>query len=113
MGSLSNLYISQSYTSLVHLGNDGPITALLPGQFVELQDGLGNDLKIELNGNGDVNIGGILSASNIPTDIATQAELNAYTQSTNIRLNNIESTTASLNTSVTNLNASSASHRFL
>jgi uncharacterized coiled-coil protein SlyX len=111
MGSLSNLYISQSYTSLVHLGNDGPITALAPGQFVQLQDGLGNDLEIQLNSNGDVNIGGILSASNIPTDIATQAELNAYTQSTNIRLNNIESTTASLNISVTNLNASSASQQ--
>ena len=111
MGSLSNLYISASYTSLVHLGNDGPITALAPGQFVALQDGLGNSLKIELNNSGDVNVGGILSASNIPTDIATQAELNAYTQSTNIRLNNIESTTASLNISVTNLNASSASQQ--
>jgi uncharacterized coiled-coil protein SlyX len=111
MGSLSNLYISASYTSLVHLGNDGPITALLPGQFVALQDGLGNNLNISLNNSGDVNIGGILSASNIPTDIATQAELNAYTQSTNIRLNNIEATTASLNTSVTNLNASSASQQ--
>ena len=48
MGSLSNLYISASYTSLVHLGNDGPITALLPGQFVALQDGLGNSLKISV-----------------------------------------------------------------
>ena len=47
MGSLSNLYISQSYTSLVHLGNDGPITSVIPGEFIELQDGLGNSLNIE------------------------------------------------------------------
>ncbi len=111
MGSLSNLYISQSYTSLVHLGNDGPITNLAPGQFTELQDGLGNGLSIELNSSGDVNIGGAISASNIPADIATQSELNAYTASTNIRLNNIENTTASLNSSVTQLNASSASQQ--
>ena len=109
MGSLSNLYISQSYTSLVHLGNDGPITSVIPGEFIELQDGLGNSLNIELNSNGDVNIGGILSASNIPTDIATQAELNAYTQSTNIRLDNLETTTSSLNTSVSQLNIWSSS----
>jgi hypothetical protein len=109
MGSLSNLYISASYTSLVHLGNDGPITSLAPGQFVALQDGLGNNLQIELNNSGDVNIGGILSASNIPTDIATQAELNAYTQSTNIRLNNIETTTASLNISISNINSFTSS----
>ena len=95
MGSLSNLYISQSYTSLVHLGNDGPITNLSSSQFVELQDGLGNGLKISLNRNGDVNIVGALSASNIPTDIATQAELNAYTASTNVRLNNLEAATSS------------------
>lgn len=109
MGSLSNLYISQSYTSLVHLGSDGPITSQPVNQFVDLQDGLGNSLNIGLNGQGDVNIGGILSASNIPSDIATQAELNAYTQSTNIRLNNIELTTASLNSSVSQLNTFTAS----
>ena len=46
MGSLSNLYISQSYTSLIHLGTDGPISDQLPGQFIQLQDGIGNSLNI-------------------------------------------------------------------
>ena len=40
MGSLANQYISQSYTSLIHLGNDRTASATL----VELQDGLGNGL---------------------------------------------------------------------
>ncbi len=107
MGSLSNLYISQSYVSLIHLGSDSFITT----QSVELQDGLGNGLGIFVNSLGDVNIQGAFSASNIPSDIASQAELNAYTASTNIRLNNIETTTASLNSSVSQLNASSASQQ--
>ncbi len=40
---------------------------------------------------------------------ATTASFNSYTQSTNVRLNNIEATTASLNTSVSNLNTATAS----
>ena len=40
---------------------------------------------------------------------ATTASFNAYTSSTNSRLNNIETTTASLNTSVSNLNTFSSS----
>ncbi|CAB4215589.1 hypothetical protein UFOVP1475_31 [uncultured Caudovirales phage] len=43
------------------------------------------------------------------TDYVTTASFNSYTASTNNRLNNIESTTASLNTSVSNLNTFSAS----
>jgi len=105
MGSLSNLYISQSYTSLIHLGSDTTITTA----SVELQDGLGNGIGVFVNSLGNVSITGILSASNIPADIASQAELNAYTASTNARLNNIESTTASLNISISNINAFSSS----
>jgi hypothetical protein len=105
MGSLSNLYISQSYISLIHLGSDTAITTA----SVELQDGLGNGIGVFVNSLGDVQIEGQLSASNIPADIATQAELNAYTASTNSRLNNIELTTASLNISVSNLNSFTSS----
>jgi hypothetical protein len=43
------------------------------------------------------------------TDYVTTASFNSYTASTNNRLDNIESTTASLNTSVSNLNTFSAS----
>jgi uncharacterized coiled-coil protein SlyX len=107
MGSLSNLYISQSYVSLIHLGSDSFITT----QSVELQDGLGNGLGIFVNSLGDVNIEGDISASNIPSQIPSLGQFNAYTASTNIRLNNIETTTASLNSSVSQLNASSASQQ--
>jgi uncharacterized coiled-coil protein SlyX len=107
MGSLSNLYISQSYVSLIHLGSDSFITT----QSVELQDGLGNGLGIFVNSLGDVIIEGEISASNIPSEIPSLGQFNAYTASTNIRLNNIESTTASLNSSVSQLNASSASQQ--
>jgi hypothetical protein len=107
MGNLSNLYISQSFISLIHLGTDSSITT----QSVELQDGLGNGLGIFVNSLGDVVIEGEISASNIPSEITSLGQFNAYTASTNIRLNNIEISTASLNSSVTQLNASSASQQ--
>jgi hypothetical protein len=59
MGSLANQYISQSYTSLIHLGNDTTASATL----VELQDGLGNGLGIYVNTEGDVSIDGALIVS--------------------------------------------------
>ncbi len=111
MGNLSNLYISQSYTSLVHLGTDGPISAQPAGTLIPLQDGLGNSLGISLNNYGDINISGTISASNIPAEITSLPEFNAYTASANNRLNNLETTTASLNNSVSQLNASSASQQ--
>jgi hypothetical protein len=52
MGSLSNLYISQSYQSLLHFGNDSSAST----SFVELQDGVGNALGISLNTLGDLDI---------------------------------------------------------
>lgn len=59
MGSLSNLYISQSYQSLIHLGNDTSASATQ----VELQDGVGAGLGIYINNNGDVSIDGALIVS--------------------------------------------------
>lgn len=61
MGSLSNLYISQSYQSLIHLGNDTSASANL----VELQDGVGQGLGIYLNTEGDIRLDGTLSVQNL------------------------------------------------
>ena len=52
MGSLSNLYISQSYQSLIHLGTNTSASATQ----VELEDGIGQGLGIFVNTNGDVSI---------------------------------------------------------
>ena len=145
MGSLSNLYISQSYQSLIHLATNNTASATL----IDLQDGLGNSIGVSVNTGGDLSLSGSLTASlakgyvwvgngndrtilvatssfftsgSGPTDItslnaftASQLNINAgynqYTSSTNIRLNNLESTSASVNISISNLNASSASQQ--
>lgn len=52
MGSLSNLYISQSYQSLLHFGNDSSASTSL----TQLQDGVGNGLGVSLNTLGDLDI---------------------------------------------------------
>jgi uncharacterized coiled-coil protein SlyX len=133
MGSLSNLYISQSYQSLIHLGTNNTASATL----IDLQDGLGNSIGVAVNTNGDLSLSGSLTASlangyvwvgnssnrttlvstssfgggsSINTgSFATTASFNQYTQSTNIRLNNLESTSASVNVSISNLNSTTAS----
>jgi len=52
---------------------------------------------------------GLPSQSFDTSSLLSTASFNAYTQSTNVRLNNLESTTASLNTSVSNLNIATSS----
>ena len=59
MGSLSNLYISQSYQSLIHLGSDTTITTA----SVQLQDGFGNGTGVFVNSLGNVFLSGSLTAS--------------------------------------------------
>ncbi len=59
MGSLSNLYISQSFQSLIHLGNETSASSTQ----VELQDGVGAGLGIYVNNAGDVTIDGALIVS--------------------------------------------------
>jgi hypothetical protein len=131
MGSLSNLYISQSYQSLIHLGTNNTASANL----IELQDGLGNSIGVAVNTNGDLFLSGSLTASlqqgylyvggangkttafatsslvtNINTgSLVTTSSFNSYTQSTNIRLDNLETTSASVNVSISNLNSTTAS----
>jgi len=59
MGNLSNLYISQSYQSLIHLGSDNTASSTLVG----LQDGLGNSIGISVNTSGSLSISGSFTAS--------------------------------------------------
>lgn len=56
MGSLSNLFISESYQSLLHFGNNSSASATL----VEIEDGVGNGLGLSLNTNGDASLDGNL-----------------------------------------------------
>jgi hypothetical protein len=147
MGNLNNLYISQSFQSLAHLGTN---TSLVPGTMTVLQDGIGQSLNISFDGTNISSSGNIyaanitasvidtgsfattsslsnLSASLTVTDNFLQSQINAldasgsaasvallnvftasqliinsgynsFTSSTNVRLNNLETTTASLNT---------------
>lgn len=61
MGSLNNLYISQSFQSLIHLGSDWTASANL----TTLQDGLGNSIGISVNTDGDITALGDITASNL------------------------------------------------
>jgi hypothetical protein len=92
MGNLSNLYISQSFQSLIHLGNDGTASAAL----TELQDGFGNGIKISVNNVGDLKLDGALSASTITALNQSTASLNAFTAS-QTNLNATYATTGSNN----------------
>jgi len=111
MGSLSNLYISASYTSLAHLGTDN---ALSIGTMTLLQDGIGQSLNISFDGTNISSSGNIYGAnitgSQVNTgSLVTTSSFNSYTSSTNARLSSIETTTASLNISVTNINSFTSS----
>jgi hypothetical protein len=52
MGSLSNLYISSSFQSLLHFGNNNTASVNL----TEIEDGFGNGLGISLNTAGDLDV---------------------------------------------------------
>ena len=111
MGSLSSLYISQSYQSLTHLGTNNALSA---GTMTQLQDGIGQSLNISFDGTNISSSGNIFAAnltgSQVNTSsLVTTSSFNSYTSSTNARLNSIETTTASLNSSVSALNTNSAS----
>ena len=78
MGSLANQYISQSYTSLIHLGSDGTASANL----VQLQDGLGNGLGISVNTLGDISASNSVTTLNLnvmnDTELSGAFNLNTY-----------------------------------
>ena len=57
MGSLSNLYVSQSYQSLLHLGTDTsffPVGAPATTGYVTVQDGLGYNAGFAISSSGDM-----------------------------------------------------------
>ena len=57
MGSLSNLYVSQSYQSLLHLGTDTsffPVGATAPQGYLTVQDGLGYNAGFAISSSGDM-----------------------------------------------------------
>ena len=62
MSDLRTLFISQSYTSLIHTSNDGAVPT---GSYIELEDGSGNGLGIEVNRDGNFKIQGEVSASSV------------------------------------------------
>ena len=60
MGNLSNLYISQSFQSLAHLGTNN---ALVPGTMTKLEDGIGQSLNISFDGTNISSSGNIYAAN--------------------------------------------------
>jgi cytoskeletal protein CcmA (bactofilin family) len=57
MGSLSNLYVSQSYQSLLHLGSDSsffPVLAPAPQGYITVEDGLGYNAGFAISSSGDM-----------------------------------------------------------
>jgi len=57
MGSLSNLYVSQSYQSILHLGTDSsffPVGANPTSGYVTIQDGLGYNAGFAISSSGDM-----------------------------------------------------------
>lgn len=59
MGNLSNLYVSRSFQSLIHLATDNTASANLIG----LEDGYGNPIGVSVNTAGDLSISGSFTAS--------------------------------------------------
>jgi hypothetical protein len=127
MGNLSNLYISQSYQSLIHLGNDSFVSSSLVG----LQDGLGNSIGIAVNSAGDLSISGSLTSSlqqgyawvggpgNVTNAVPTSSfggggttdisALNAFTASQNTKDATLAIYTGSVDTKWSNLGSQSGS----
>jgi len=131
MGSLSNLYISQSYQSLIHLRTNNTASATLIG----LEDGLGNSIGVSVNTAGNLYLSGTFSASlqegylyvgnssgrtiafptsslvtNINTgSLVTTSSFNQYTASTNIAIANINAYTQSNDQKWNNLAGQSGS----
>ena len=102
MGSLSGQYISESFVSLIHIGTNNTASAT----FNVLQDGLGNSLGVSVNTIGEISASGNIYGLNITGStiatgsFVTTSSFNAYTAS---------QSTASLVTSISNLNTATAS----
>jgi len=103
MGSLSNLYISQSYISLIHLGSNNTASSTP----TELQDGLGNGVGVSVSTNGNLYVSGNVYATNLTGSggsintgsLVTTSSFNAYTSSNDSKVNSLIAATASYVTS--------------
>lgn len=71
MGSLNNLYISQSFQSLIHLGNDWTASS----DYQELEDGLGNGIGISVNTLGDLHVSSSITASTLFSNTISASNL--------------------------------------
>ena len=101
MGNLSNLYISQSFISLIHLGSDNTAS----GVSTQLEDGLGNGIGIYVNTSGSV------SASSYSGSVNGIGNVSAFSTSVDSRLDNLELFSSSLDATFATdaqLNASSS-----
>jgi hypothetical protein len=119
MGNLSNLYVSKSFQSLIHLGTDGTASAAL----TTLQDGLGNSIGIEVSTTGNVYLSGSLTASlregyvlvgnssGKTSEFATSSLVTNINTGSLVTTSSFNSYTASTDSSITQLNASSASQQ--
>jgi hypothetical protein len=125
MGNLSNLYISKSYQSLIHLETDDTASSTLVG----LQDGLGNSIGISVNTSGSLSISGSFTSSLqegyvwvgngsgrtilVPTssfDGTTDlSALNAFTQSQDTKNSTLATYTASVDTKFNTIGTQSGS----
>jgi hypothetical protein len=86
MGSLSNLYISSSFQSLIHLGNDNTASTA----YTVLQDGFGNDLGVSLNTRGEIKSAGLLVSGAVDINTffsgSTQGFVNQSSINTQIQI---------------------------
>ena len=92
MGNLSNLYISQSFQSLIHLGSDTTISTA----SVELQDGYGNGLKLYVNNSGSFKATEISASIISASIIVGVGNIGAFTQSVNNKFDALQNVTSSL-----------------
>lgn len=68
MSNLSNLYISQSFQGLLHLGTNQSITASVGQGYVQIQDGVGAWMSASIDSNGNLYLANDLSSSTITTN---------------------------------------------
>jgi hypothetical protein len=104
MGNLSNLYISQSFISLLHLGSNNTASSTL----TEIQDGLGNGIGVSVNTAGDLAVGGTLSikrgldiTGSVKINTAVTASTQQFVNSGNQYTDNIIRVTGSYSTGST------------
>ena len=101
--SASVLYVQTETASVIYSSGSNQ----LGDELTDIQT-LSGSVKIQ----GQLLINGIPLTSGSTTDtgsLVTTASFNAYTQSTNLRLNSLETNSASVNVSISNLNQATAS----